>query len=78
MFPTMLSLSLTGLGSCKPQASGVLCTAIVGGAIIPPLYGFFTDSLDFKPALILVVLSYFYTFFFARKSHSYIRSYVDN
>jgi FHS family L-fucose permease-like MFS transporter len=74
MFPTIFTLSLTGLGSYKPQASGILCTAIVGGAVIPPLYGFLTDSFSFKPALILMVLCYFYIFVFAQKSFSYIQS----
>lgn len=73
MFPTIFTLSLTGLGAYKPQASGILCTAIVGGAVIPPLYGFLTDSFSFKPALILMVLCYFYIFVFAQKSFSYIQ-----
>ena len=75
MFPTIFTLSLSGLGNYKPQASGILCTAIVGGAIIPPLYGYFTDQFDFKPALFLMILCYFYIFYFARKSDSYIKSY---
>ena len=73
MFPTIFTLSLTGLGAYKPQASGILCTAIVGGAVIPPLYGFLTDAFSFKPALILMVLCYFYIFVFAQKSFSYIQ-----
>ncbi|NLP58737.1 sugar MFS transporter [Lutibacter sp. B1] len=72
MFPTIFTLSLTGLGEYKPQASGILCTAIAGGAIIPPLYGFFTDKFDFKPALLVMILCYFYIFYFAKKSNSYI------
>ncbi len=77
MFPTIFSLSLTGLGERKPQASGILCTAIVGGAIIPPLYGLLTDQFDFKPALFLMVLCYFYIFYFARKSTSFISSFSE-
>ena len=68
MFPTIFTISLTGLGAYKPQASGILCTAIAGGAIIPPLYGFFTDIFQFKPAMLLLILCYFYIFYFARKS----------
>ncbi len=75
MFPTIFTLSLTGLGEFKPQASGILCTAIVGGAIIPPMYGFLTDHFDFKPALVLMMLCYLYIFFFAKKSNSYIQSF---
>jgi len=77
MFPTIFSLSLTGLGEHKPQASGILCTAIVGGAIIPPLYGLLTDQFDFKPALFLMILCYFYIFYFARKSTSFIASFSE-
>ena len=77
MFPTIFSLSLTGLGERKPQASGILCTAIVGGAIIPPLYGLLTDQFDFKPALFLMVLCYFYIFYFARKSSGFIASFSE-
>ena len=78
MFPTIFTLSLSGLGNYKPQASGILCTAIVGGAIIPPLYGFFTDQFDFKPALFLMVICYFYIFYFARKSNKFIESFTQN
>ncbi len=55
MFPTIFSLALDGLGNDKPQGSGVLCTMIVGGAIIPPAYGFLTDTFNFNIALVLVM-----------------------
>jgi len=32
MFPTIFTLAIDGLGELKPKASGLLCTAIVGGA----------------------------------------------
>ena len=67
MFPTIFTLTLNGLGDLKPQASGLLCTAIVGGAIIPPLYGFLTDEIGFKLALILIVICYGYILYFAFK-----------
>ncbi len=60
MFPTIFSLSLEGLDNLKPQASGILCTMIVGGAIIPPLYGYMTDLYGFKMALILLIGCYVY------------------
>lgn len=67
MFPTIFSLALDGLGDNKPQGSGVLCTMIVGGAIIPPAFGFLTDSFGFSLALILVMLCYGYIMFFGFK-----------
>lgn len=68
MFPTIFSLALDGLGNDKPQGSGVLCTMIVGGAIIPPTFGFLTDSFGFDIAFLIVILSYAYIFFYAFKN----------
>ncbi len=67
MFPTIFSLSLDGMGDLKPQGSGILCTAIVGGAIIPPLYGLFTDLAGFKTAFVVIIMCYAYIFLFAKR-----------
>ena len=64
MFPTIFALTIDGLGDLKPQASGLLCMAIVGGAIIPPAYGFLTDTIGFKFALFLLIACYGYILFF--------------
>ena len=37
---------------------------IVGGAIIPPAYGFLTDTFNFNIALILIMFCYAYIFFY--------------
>ena len=44
MFPTIFSLASEGLGRRAAEGSGVIATAIVGGAIIPPLTGALADS----------------------------------
>jgi FHS family L-fucose permease-like MFS transporter len=67
MFPTIFTLTIDGLGDLKPQASGLLCMAIVGGAVIPPLYGFLTDQMGVKLAMILVIGCYGYILFFGYK-----------
>jgi FHS family L-fucose permease-like MFS transporter len=64
MFPTIFALTLEGLGDLKPQASGLLCMAIVGGAIVPPLYGLLTDHVGFKTALFLMIICYGFILFF--------------
>lgn len=64
MFPTIFSLALDGLGELKPEASGILCTMIVGGAIIPPAFGFLIDSFSFNAALNLVMCCYAYILFY--------------
>lgn len=68
MFPTIFTLAIDGLGELKPKASGLLCTAIVGGAIIPPLFGLLTDNIGFKMALIFVILCYGYILYFGYKN----------
>mgnify|MGYP003630995570 CR=1 FL=1 len=60
MFPTIFTLSIDGLKNNTAQGSGILCTAIVGGAIIPPLYGFFADALSLQLAFIVPILCYLY------------------
>lgn len=64
MFPTIFTLTLEGLGNLKPQASGLLCMAIVGGAIIPPAYGYLTDLYGFKWAILLLITCYGYILLF--------------
>lgn len=43
MFPTIFSLASEGLGRRAAEGSGVICVAIVGGAVIPPLTGMIAD-----------------------------------
>jgi MFS transporter, FHS family, L-fucose permease len=64
MFPTIFTLSIDGLGENTAQGSGILCTAIVGGAIIPPLYGALADQIGLQLAFVLPILCYLYIVFF--------------
>lgn len=68
MFPTIFTLSIDGLGELKPKASGLLCTAIVGGALIPPLYGLLTDYIGFKMALFFIIACYTYILYFGYRN----------
>ena len=60
MFPTIFTLGIAELGDAKPQGSGILCTAIVGGAVIPPAFGALVDASGFGLALLLPALCYAY------------------
>lgn len=51
MFPTIFSLALEGLGEETPEGSGLLCMAIVGGALIPLLAGKLADRASLSIAL---------------------------
>ena len=66
MFPTIFTLSLEGLGDLKAQASGLLCMAIVGGAVIPFVFGSLIDSFGFKTAFILTIFCYGYILFYGK------------
>jgi FHS family L-fucose permease-like MFS transporter len=44
MWPSIFSLSITGLGKYTAQGSAFLIMMILGGAIIPPIQGFVADS----------------------------------
>lgn len=64
MFPTIFTLAIEELGDMKPKGSGILCTAICGGAFVPPLYGLFTDVAGFKTAFILLIMCYGYIMYY--------------
>jgi len=69
MFPTIFTLAINGLGKHTGQGSGILCTAIVGGAIIPLLQGLLADNIGIHHAFILPVLCYMYIAFYGMKGH---------
>ena len=58
MFPTIFSLASEGLGKRAAEGSGVICVAIVGGAVIPPLTGALADRGGLHFALVLPALCY--------------------
>jgi FHS family L-fucose permease-like MFS transporter len=60
MFPTIFSLAVGGLGRHTGQGSGILCAAIVGGAILPVIQGAFADKLGIQHAFFVPVLCYVY------------------
>ncbi|MFC5509697.1 sugar MFS transporter [Massilia jejuensis] len=58
MFPTIFSLACEGLGERAAEGSGLICMAIVGGAIVPLLTGHAADAVGLKMALAVPVLCY--------------------
>jgi len=60
MFPTIFSLALNGLGKHTSQGSGILCLAIVGGAIVPVLQGVLADTIGIQLAFVLPIVCYAY------------------
>jgi FHS family L-fucose permease-like MFS transporter len=58
MFPTLFALASEGLGKRAAEGSGLICCAIVGGAIVPPLTGLAADLSTLSFALIVPATCY--------------------
>jgi MFS transporter, FHS family, L-fucose permease len=67
MFPSIFTLAIAKLGPLTGDASGLLVTAIVGGAIIPLVQGVLADHIGIQPAFILPAMCYLYILFYAFK-----------
>ncbi|MFZ2169796.1 MAG: sugar MFS transporter, partial [Methylococcaceae bacterium] len=71
MFPTIFSLALNGLGKHRGQGSGILCAAIVGGAILPVVQGLFADRIGIQTAFFITVLCYCYIACYGWRGHKF-------
>jgi len=69
MFPTLFSLAVSGLGKHTGQGSGILCAAIVGGAILPVVQGLFADRIGIQQAFFIPVLCYCYIAYYGWRGH---------
>ncbi|HWW21487.1 MAG TPA: sugar MFS transporter [Steroidobacteraceae bacterium] len=61
MFPTIFSLASEGLGPRAAEGSGIICVAIVGGAVVPRLTGLAVDWInasDLKSGLFIPAICY--------------------
>jgi FHS family L-fucose permease-like MFS transporter len=65
MFPTIFTLSIDGLGRHTGQGSGILCMAIVGGAILPLLMGLIADASSIRTGFVVPLLGYAYILYYA-------------
>jgi MFS transporter, FHS family, L-fucose permease len=72
MFPVIFTLALEGLGKHTGGGSGILCMAIVGGAVIPVVQGAFADmpSIGIHHAFFIPVLCYLYIAYYGFVGHT--------
>lgn len=69
MFPTIFTLAIRGMSEHRIQkASGLLSTAIIGGALIPVITGQLADAHGLRVAFLLPALCYGYIALFGVKS----------
>ena len=69
MFPTIFSLGTKGLGKFTGAASGIISTAIVGGALVPVLQGFVIDHVGLMISYVIPAVCYVYIVFFATRGY---------
>ncbi len=69
MWPAIWPLSIEKLGKFTKLGSALLIMAIAGGAIIPLIYGVFSDKFNPQFAYIINVPCYLFILFFALKGH---------
>jgi FHS family L-fucose permease-like MFS transporter len=69
MFPTIFTLAIERLGHRTSTGSGWLCTAIVGGALVPVLMGFFADRIGITLALFVPAVCYGYIVYYGLFGH---------
>src|SRR5690606_1625433 len=67
MFPTIFSMALFKLGKFTSQGSGILCMAIVGGALVPLAQGFLADVFNLQMSFLLPAVCYVFILFFGLK-----------
>jgi len=67
LFPCIFTLGIAEMGPLTGEASGLLVTAIVGGALIPEVQGVLADSIGIHHAFILPVLCYLYIVYYGLK-----------
>ena len=69
MFPNIFALGITGLGPMTSKGSGLIMTAVVGGAIVPVAIGGLTDHFGFRVAASLPILCYLFIAFYGFVGH---------
>lgn len=65
MWPSIFTLSITGLGKYTAQGSAFLVMMILGGGIIPPIQGKLSDIIGIHASYVVPVICFAYLTFFA-------------
>ena len=72
-WPAIWPLSLAGLGKFTKTGSSILVLGIVGGAVIPLIFGWMVDILSFQSAYWINIPYYLYILYFAIRGHKVSR-----
>ncbi|WP_348268846.1 sugar MFS transporter [Edaphobacter paludis] len=73
MFPCIFTLGIAEMGPLTGEASGLLVTAIVGGALIPEAQGVLADHIGIHHAFIVPVLCYMFIVYYGLRGSRVIQ-----
>jgi len=73
MFPTIFALAIDGLGERTGEGSGLLCMAIVGGAVVPELQASLADSVGLLHSFVVPLACYVYIAFYGMRGYRQAR-----
>jgi FHS family L-fucose permease-like MFS transporter len=60
MFPNIFTLGIAGLGPMTSKGSGLIMTAVVGGAVIPLAIGALADKVGIQHSFVIPIICYLY------------------
>jgi FHS family L-fucose permease-like MFS transporter len=60
MFPNIFALGIAGLGPMTSKGSGLIMTAVVGGAIVPALIGYVADKAGIQNSFVIPAICYLF------------------
>ena len=75
MFPTIFSLGIKNSGADTEYGSSLIIMSIVGGAILPRVFGYISDARDnIQYGYIIPLLSFIVILFFGLKGYKVIKT----
>jgi FHS family L-fucose permease-like MFS transporter len=74
MFPNIFALGIAGLGPMTSKGSGLIMTAVVGGAIVPALIGWVADKAGIQHSFVIPALCYLFIAYYGVSGHKPTRT----
>lgn len=64
MYPNIFALGIAELGPLTSKGSGVITIGNVGGAVLPPLFGWLADRIGIQYAFIVPIVGYIFVVYY--------------
>jgi len=74
MFPNIFALGIAGLGPMTSKGSGLIMTAVVGGAVVPALIGWVADKAGIQHSFVIPALCYLFIAYYGVSGHKPTRT----